>query len=57
MAGENVELARFGYEAFNRGDIDAALDRCAPDVEWHDVDTPDTPAVKGRDAVRAYLRR
>ena len=55
MSQENVELARAGYEAFNRGDIDALLDLCAPDIEWRDFATIDSESVRGKDAVRAYF--
>jgi uncharacterized protein len=56
MAQDNVALARAGYEAFNRGDIDGLLDLCAPDVEWQDGGAPlDTAAVTGKDAVRAFF--
>jgi ketosteroid isomerase-like protein len=55
MSQENVELARAGYEAFNRGDLDGVLDLCVPDVEWQDLASIDTSAVTGKDAVRAFL--
>jgi uncharacterized protein len=34
MSEENVEMARRGYEAFNRGDIDGAVADFAPDFEY-----------------------
>jgi uncharacterized protein len=34
MSRENVEMARRGYEAFNRGDIDGAVADFAPDFEY-----------------------
>ena len=55
MSQENVELARLGYEAFNRGDIDGLLDLCAPDIKWRYFATIDSEAVTGKDAVRAYF--
>ena len=55
MSQENVELARRGYEAFNRGDIDGLLDLCGPDIEWRDFATLDSDTVTGKDAVRAYF--
>jgi ketosteroid isomerase-like protein len=55
MSEENLKLAQRGYDAFNRGDIDGVLELCAPHVEWNDIDVLDTPAVKGKDAVRAYF--
>jgi ketosteroid isomerase-like protein len=33
----NVELARAGFEAFNRGDVEGVLELLAPDVEVHSV--------------------
>ena len=55
MSQENVEIARLGYERFNRGDIEGFLALTDPDIEWHDPGSFDTSAVIGRDAVRAYL--
>ena len=37
----NVELARRGYEAFNRGDTEAMLEFLDPDVTT--VDSPEAP--------------
>ena len=34
MSRENVELVRQGLEAWNRGDLDAFLERAHPDCEW-----------------------
>jgi ketosteroid isomerase-like protein len=55
MSEENVEIARLGYERFNRGDIDGLLDLAAPDIEWQDLGAFDTSAVRGKDAVRAFF--
>jgi ketosteroid isomerase-like protein len=55
MSQENVEIARLGYERFNRGDIDGFLDLAAPDIEWRDHGAFDTSAVTGKDAVRAFI--
>jgi ketosteroid isomerase-like protein len=49
MSRQNVELVRFGYEAYDRGDIDAALETFDPDVEWKQVEQP--TAVRGREGV------
>ena len=35
MTESNVELARRGYEAILRGDLDAIEDLLDPDVKWH----------------------
>ena len=34
MSQENVELARRGYEALMRGDLDAVAELFAPDLTW-----------------------
>jgi uncharacterized protein len=38
MTHERVELVRAGYAAFNRGELDAILDRVADDVTWEVLD-------------------
>ena len=40
----NLDLAQQGYAAFSRGDLDAALDLLADDVEWI---VPGTSGVSG----------
>jgi ketosteroid isomerase-like protein len=54
MSRENVERAIRGTKAFNRGDLDAALELFAPDAELRDLaNAPDQPdVVKGVDAIR-----
>ena len=49
MSERNVELVRFGYEAYDRGDVDAVLETLDPDVEWKQVEQP--MAVRGREGV------
>ncbi|MEK6252597.1 MAG: nuclear transport factor 2 family protein [Actinomycetota bacterium] len=34
MSGENVEIVRAGFDAVNRGDVDAAFKDIAPDAEF-----------------------
>jgi ketosteroid isomerase-like protein len=41
VGGSNIELARRGYEAIMRGDLDAVRDLLAPDVKWHGGDPSD----------------
>jgi len=41
MTESNVELARSGYEAIMRGDLDAVRDLLDPDVKWHAGDPAD----------------
>jgi ketosteroid isomerase-like protein len=38
MSDANVELARRGFEAISRGDVDAVGELLAPDVKWHGGD-------------------
>ena len=44
MSESNVELARGGYEAIMRGDLDAIGELLDPDVKWHGGDPCDTAA-------------
>lgn len=41
MSESNLELARGGYEAIMRGDLDAIGELLAPDVKWHAGDPAD----------------
>jgi uncharacterized protein len=53
MSQENVEAFRRGYEAFARGDLDAALELMHPKIEAHDPpEVPDATIYRGREAVR-----
>jgi uncharacterized protein len=53
MPQENIDVARRGYEAFARGDLDAALELMAPDIEAHDPpEMPDAAIYRGHEAVR-----
>ena len=53
MSRENVELARRGYDAFNRGDMDALIEGFAPDATVHPLDYwPDSFIRRGRDEIR-----
>ena len=50
MSQENVEMVRAGYDAFNRGDIEAALSPLHPDIEWWPAaDEPITEPYRGHD--------
>lgn len=54
MSAENVEIARGGYDAFSRGDIDAVLSMMDPDIVWQEPDVEGIPAGgthHGREAV------
>ena len=50
---ENVELVRAGYEAFNRRDFDAALERAAEAVTWRPFFSLETDLLAGKEAIRA----
>ena len=54
MSQENVETVRRANAAFNRGDVDTALERLAPDAELRDLlNAPDQSTwVKGDEAIR-----
>ena len=53
MSQENLDLARKGYEAFARGDLDAATELMHPEIEAHDPpEVPDATIYRGREAVR-----
>lgn len=57
MHHQNVELIRAGYEAWNRGDIDAVVSLANSDFEW--VAPPDLVGARGgrgRDDFASYLR-
>jgi ketosteroid isomerase-like protein len=50
MSQENVETLRRGYEAFNRRDIDGALEGLDPEVEWPNM--LEGTIIRGHQAVR-----
>src|SRR5215213_3544356 len=56
MSRENVASAKRFYEARNRGDVDAVLAECHPDVTWHPhLATLGGRPIEGHDGVRAYM--
>jgi ketosteroid isomerase-like protein len=55
MSRENVETVQRGYEAINRGDLDAWLDTVHPDAELHELaEMPDTAVYRGHEGLRAW---
>ena len=56
MSQENVEIVRAAYDAFNRGDLDAALKDAAPDCEldWSRGVGPNA-GVHKLDQMRSFL--
>ena len=56
MPPENVAAAKRIYEARNRGDVDAVLAECDPQVEWHPhLATLSRQPIRGHDGVREYM--
>jgi ketosteroid isomerase-like protein len=49
-----VGMARHSYDAFNRGDFDAAVEFFHPEIEWERVAQVERP-LKGREAVRRFF--
>src|SRR5437867_3107044 len=53
MSQENVEIVRRCYEAFNRGDFDAAMEVVHPEIEF--VLPGGGPPLTGKEAVRVWM--
>ena len=53
MSGENVEQLRRAYEAFSRGDFNAAIEVAHPEIEF--VRAGGQAPVRGADAFRAWM--
>jgi ketosteroid isomerase-like protein len=53
MSQENVEIVRQMFDAYNRGDYDAAAKLAHPDVEM--VPPGDQSPYRGRDALRNWM--
>jgi ketosteroid isomerase-like protein len=49
MSAEDVAAAKRMYEARNRGDVEAVLAECDPEVEWHPY-----LAALGREPIRGH---
>jgi uncharacterized protein len=49
-----IDLVRRGYDAFNRGDVESALEGLHPEIEWNTyiVPGPGGALYKGHDGVR-----
>jgi uncharacterized protein len=58
MSQENVELVRAGFEAFERGDIEAVVQLCDPDiVVIEPSELPDAMMLRGHEGVRDTFGR
>jgi ketosteroid isomerase-like protein len=56
VSAENVELVRFSFEAFGRGDFDKAFAVYDPAVEWRTADDePDSRTYVGIPAMRSFV--
>jgi uncharacterized protein len=51
------EILRRGYDAFNRGDVDAMTEIMEPDFVWHEApEVPGPKATIGREEFAGYVR-
>ena len=57
MSQTNVDLARRGFEAAQRGDYDAVADFLDPDVSWHGGDPSDAGACHNRSQALTFMQR
>ena len=53
---QRISILRAAYAAFNRGDIDAAVQSLAPDIDWTEpTEFPGGGSYHGRDGAKKYL--
>jgi ketosteroid isomerase-like protein len=57
MTETNVELARRGFEAALRGDLDKIRAFLAPDVKWHGGDPSAPGACHNREQALEFMRK
>src|SRR5512133_1268287 len=58
MSEENVEVVQDGYRAWQRGGLDALLERLDPDFEFEeDPMFPEAGVYRGRDEFLTYARQ
>ena len=56
MSAQHVAVAKRMYDARNRGDVDAVLAECDPDVEWYPhLATLGGKPISGHQGVREYM--
>jgi len=54
----NTDTLKQGYEAFGRGDLDAATENFNDDVRWENPEAPQVPnngVTEGKDAVKSLF--
>ena len=55
MSAQNVEVVRRSFEAFARGDLDAAFESYDPAIEWCTAhDEPDQQVYRGREGLERF---
>ena len=58
MTRSDVELLRSAWDAFTRGDVDAAVAALDPEVRWYGAGEPDGEgACQNREEATAFIRR
>ncbi len=57
MSETNVEMARRGYQAALRGDLDVIGEFLDPDVKWHGGDASDPAACHNRREALEFMRQ
>ena len=57
MTESNAEIARRGFEAALRGDLDSIAEMLHPDVKWHGGDPTDPAACHNRTEALAFMRQ
>jgi ketosteroid isomerase-like protein len=57
VSAENVELARRGYEAMRRGDLEGVRELLDADVKWHAGDPSDEYACQNRAQAIEFMRQ
>jgi len=56
MSADHIAVAKRMYDARNRGDVEAVLAECDPDVEWHPhLTTLGGKPICGYTGVRGYI--
>jgi uncharacterized protein len=56
--GEHTDTLREGYEAYGRGDLEAAMQNWADEIQWENPDAPQLPnpgTINGKENVAAAL--
>ena len=58
MTSADVGLVQRGYEAWNRGDVEAVIEFLDPEIKWEGyTHIPESGTLTGRDEVKAWLER